>query len=158
MSLTRSITRALTQPLTRAITDPGVGGGGAAPPSMTFELASGYIYARFPWRGDVTYAAVNRVDVTNKAASATTNGVVQVEGTRLIPIATARDGIAAAFNAAVSNQTIQFGGDDAPPLKYNNSYIGGNHGAAVGLKITSTAHGKTVGDIGSQWSDGSKAV
>lgn len=131
-------------------------GGGGLPNTIVVELASGYLYARYPW--DATYDAVQRVTVSAVSASSTSNGCVQPNGIRLIPIATSRTGMVAAFNAAVSAKTITYEGDDSAPLKYNNTFIGGNHGVAVGIKITATAHGKTVADIGSEWSDGSKSV
>lgn len=131
-------------------------GGGGLPNTIVVELASGYLYARYPW--DATYDAVQRVTVSAVSASSTSNGCVQPSGIRLIPIATARTGMVAAFNSAVSAQTIASEGDDAAPVKYNNTFIGGNHGAAVGIKVTATAHGKTVADLYSEWSDGSKSV
>lgn len=140
------LTRSPTRPLTRAITESGVGGGAN---TMTVELASGYLYSRFPW--DATYDAVQRVTVTAVAASSTANGCVQPSGIKLIPIATARTGMVAAFNAAASAQIIASQTDDAPPVKYNNHFMGGNHGPNVAKRITATAHGKTAGDIGSQW-------
>lgn len=157
MSLTRSITRALTDPaLTRSMTDPGAGGGGL-PNTMVVELASGYLYARFPW--DASYDAVQRITVTAVPASDIINGVTQPTGIRRIPIATSRTGMVAAFNAAVAAADVLVGqNDDAPPVKYNNTFIGGNHGALSTIRVTSTAHGKTVADIGSEWSDGAKSV
>ena len=150
--ITQPLTRALTQPLTRPLTAPGIGGGGL-PNTMVVELASGYLYARFPW--DATYDAVQRITVTAVSASATANGCVQPSGIKLIPIATARTGMATAYNAAASAQTIAGQADDAPPVKYNNTYIGGNHGASFTKKITATAHGKAAADIGSLWTNGS---
>lgn len=151
MSLTRSITRALTQPLTRGMTAPGAGG--SLPNTMVVELASGYLYARTPW--DATYDAVQRITVTAVTASATANGCVQPSGIKLIPIATARGSMVTAYNAAATAQTIAGQTDDAPPCKYNNTFIGGNHGANVSKKITCTAHGKVAADIGSLWTNGS---
>jgi hypothetical protein len=46
-------------------------------------------------------------------------------------------------------------GDDSAPTKICNSYMGGNHGNSGMLRVTSTAHGKTVADVGSKWVDGS---
>ena len=149
--LTRKLTRRITQAITRTITQAAVGGG--LPNTMVVELASGYLYARFPW--DATYDAVQRITVTAVSASATANGCVQPSGLYKIPIATARDGVVAAFNAAAGTSLAIAGQtDDAPPVKYNNTYIGGNHGANSCKKITATAHGKTVADIGSQWVSG----
>lgn len=134
-----------------AITQAGAGGG--LPNTMVVELASGYLYARFPW--DATYDAVQRITVTAVSASSTANGCVQPSGIKLIPIATARTGMVTAYNAAASAQTIAGQADDAPPCKYNNTFIGGNHGASVAKNITATAHGKATADIGSLWTNGS---
>ena len=155
MSLTRSISRALTDPaLTRSMTDPGAGGG--LPNTMVVELASGVLYVRTA--RDATYDQVWKISVNDVPASATANGCVNPSGIRLIPIATARTGMIAAFNAAVTAQRLSFEGDDGAPVRYNNSFTGGAHAHSVGIKVTSTAHGKTVADLYSEWSDGSKSV
>ncbi len=133
---------------------PGLGGG--LPNTMTVELASGYLYARFPW--DATYDAVQRITVTAVPASATANGCVAPSGIRLIPIATAREAMATAFNAAASAQYVSPEQDDSPPVKYNNLYVAGGHGLTVASTVTAASHGKTVADIGSEWSDGAKSV
>ena len=139
-----------------ALTAPGTGGGGL-PNTMVVELASGYLYARFPW--DATYDAVQRITVTAVPASDIINGVTQPSQIRRIAIATSRTGMVAAFNAAVGAADIFVGEVDvAPPVKYNNTFIGGNHGALASIRVTATAHGKTVADIGSEWSDGTKSV
>lgn len=116
---------------------------------MTFELASGYIYARFPW--DATDDAVQVIKVTADTPSMTETGTVQPWGVRKIPKATSRTGIIAAYNASVLYLAGQ--NDDPAPMRYNNTFVGGNHGPACALKFTATAHGKTVGDIGSRWQD-----
>ena len=41
--------------------------------------------------------------------------------------------------------------DDICPIKYNSSYMGGNHGMTFGIKLTAESHGKTEVDIGSTW-------
>lgn len=128
----------------------GQSGGELLPDLMVIEVASGYLYARFAW--DATYDVVQRMAVTAVSPSATTNGVVQPSGFRRIPIATSRTGMIAAFDAAIgTGDSFAGNADDAPPVKYNNTYIGGNHGAAFAKKITAVGHGKTVADIGSQW-------
>lgn len=149
--LARFAARFLPNYLASAITQAGAGGG--LPNTMTVELASGYLYARFPW--DATYDAVQRITVTAVSASSTANGCVQPSGIRLIPVATARTSIATAYNAASGAQIIAGQSDDAPPCKYNNTFIGGNHGANVAKKITATSHGKATADIGSLWTNGS---
>jgi hypothetical protein len=128
-------------------------GNSGLPNTMTLEISSGDVYARFPW--NATYDAVQRFAVTSTTASATANGCVQPTGIRRIPIATARSAIKTAFDAATgTGDSFASQADDAPPVRYNNTYIGGNHGAAFGKRVTATAHGKTVADIGSQWLSG----
>lgn len=48
---------------------------------------------------------------------------------------------------------LQTSADDAAPLQYNGTYIGGNHGAFIVKEVTATAHGKTTPDVGSEWTD-----
>jgi hypothetical protein len=128
-------------------------GGDSLPNTMTFEVSGGDVYARFPW--NATYDAVQRFAVTSTTASATANGCVQPTGIRRIPIATGKTAIKTAFDAATGAADIFASQtDDAPPCRYNNTYIGGNHGVFSGKVITATGHGKTVADIGSQWLSG----
>lgn len=151
MSITQSLTRPLTSAITSPLTAPGIGGGGL-PNTMVVELASGYLYARFPW--DATDDAVQVMKVTADTPSMATTGTVQPWGIRKIPKATSRTGIIAAYNASVLYLADQ--SDDSAPMRYNNTFVGGNHGPAVAVKITCAAgHGKTVADIGSQWQDSS---
>lgn len=70
--LTRNLTRRITQALTRKATEPG--SGGAASETMTIEVASGYLYARFPW--DETNDAVQAIKVTADTPSMSATGVV----------------------------------------------------------------------------------
>lgn len=133
-------------------------GGAVAAPLTVIEVAAGYLYARFPW--DATYDCVQCYKVTADTPSMELTGVVQPWGIRKIPIATARANIASAFNASVL--TIASQGDDPPPIKFNNTFVGGNHGHAIGVKVTGSTtgtdtapHGKTFADIGSEWTDSS---
>ena len=129
---------------------------GGALPAMVIEVAAGYLYARFPW--DATYDCVQCMKVTADTPSADATGCVNPWGIRKIPIATTRSNIASAFNSSVlyiANQS-----DDAPPIKFNNTFVGGNHGHAIGVKVTGSTtgtdtapHGKTFADIGSEWTD-----
>ena len=43
--------------------------------------------------------------------------------------------------------------DNIAPANYNGTYIGAGHGTNSVQKITVTAHGKTVQDVGSEWTD-----
>ena len=119
------------------------------PPVMTIELADGNLYARFPW--SATHDAVQRIAVTG--ASTTANGCVQPTGCRRIPIATAREGMIAAFNAAIiaAGDYIYNQSDDSAPVNYNDTFIAGSHGPTAARQIVATAHGKTLDDVGSQW-------
>lgn len=51
---------------------------------------------------------------------------------------------------------IHVTGDDISPIFVCGSYIGANHGWAAGPRLTMTGHGKTLVDLGSQWSDGTR--
>ncbi len=46
-------------------------------------------------------------------------------------------------------------GDDAAPWRINGTFIGGNHGCSDVLEITTTRHGRTTMDLGSEWHDAS---
>jgi len=80
------------------------------------------------------------------------NNIVNPSQIKTIPKATARNNLISAYNSGV---LIVTQGDDAAPLHYNNTYIGGNHGAFVVHQISANAHGKTYTDVGSKWSNGS---
>lgn len=147
LSITRSLTRPLTAPLTRAITDSVAGG--SLPNTMVVELTSDYLFARYPW--DATYDAVQRIARNITPGALFPNGCAGPNGIRLIPIATARTDMVAAFNAASSSQIIADEGDSVGPMKYNGTFIAGIHGTNAVRQVTAAAHGKTVGDIGSQW-------
>ena len=45
-------------------------------------------------------------------------------------------------------------GDEISPIFAGGSYIGANHGWAAGPRLAMAAHGKTLADVGSRWSDG----
>ena len=46
-----------------------------------------------------------------------------------------------------------FAADETAPPNFPQTYLGGNHGVSFGVRVTSTNHGKTYGDIGSVWKD-----
>lgn len=79
------------------------------------------------------------------------NDVVNFAGVKLIPNNTIAAGTESAYN--FSKDILAYQGDDAAPLNYNGTYIGGNHGANVIQQITDASHGKTTADIGSEWTD-----
>lgn len=55
------------------------------------------------------------------------------------------------YNFYIDGVAVHGMGDDASPMILNDQWIGANHGW-FGYKVTATGHGKTVADIGSQWS------
>lgn len=59
-----------------------------------------------------------------------------------------------AKNVVTTGNTIKAVVDDIAPVYINGSYRGGNHGHLGAWTITLTAHGKTIADIGSVWTDG----
>jgi len=112
--------------------------------SVTISAASAYL--RAPW--SATLDSVHRVRIYS--TDTTVNGPVDFYGVRTIPIATANTS-AAILAAYTSGTVIASQADSVGPLKYNGTYIGGNHGPFVGHSITQVGHGKTVSDIGSTW-------
>lgn len=53
-----------------------------------------------------------------------------------------------------SNGTLlKEAGDDICPVFINGSYVGGNHGWYYAQKVISTAHGKTLADVGAEYVD-----
>lgn len=57
------------------------------------------------------------------------------------------------YYASGEYTTIHAPVDDITPVNVNGTYIGANHGAAVGIIVTSSGHDKTSEDIGSEWKD-----
>lgn len=52
-----------------------------------------------------------------------------------------------------SGTLIHIAPDDAAPVFLNSSYIGAAHGYISMIALVSNGHGKTVQDVGSQWTD-----
>lgn len=77
------------------------------------------------------------------------SGVVDFYGTRFID----RDSVEtkAAFNQ--STEVHNAGVDESCPIRYNEMFQAGGHGA-IGYTANMIAHGKTSVDVGSIWSDG----
>lgn len=146
MAVVTPVVSAVAQAVVSAI--PGIGGGGL-PDTMSIQLANGYLYSRYEWPGDAANDAVQRYTLTAVPASYLANGVVAPSSIRLIPKATTDAGMAAAFEASTSYLATQ--PDEAGPMKYNNTFIGGSHGPGFPKKLTAVAHGKTTADIGSVW-------
>lgn len=81
------------------------------------------------------------------------NSTVNYQGARRVSKLTS--GISGAWATAT---VLHSAGDDAGPMQYNNTYIGGNHGAAIVHEVTASGHGKTVADVGSEWTDGAGEI
>ncbi len=77
------------------------------------------------------------------------NNIINPWSIKTIPAATSKDGTVAAF---ATGTLLVTQGDDAAPVNYNGTYIGGNHGALVLIPVTHTAHGKGFKDVGSIYS------
>jgi len=56
-------------------------------------------------------------------------------------------------NDKYNGKTIRLNGDDVAPVRMMGATIGANHGYSRS-NLTLAAHGKTVADVGSVWSDG----
>lgn len=76
------------------------------------------------------------------------NNVINFQDTKLIDGGEVND--IAIFEAG---ELIHNCPDDAAPNNYNGSFIGGNHGCSDMRVVTSTGHGKTNEDVGSEWLD-----
>lgn len=111
--------------------------------------ANDLVYVRSSW--STTKDLVQRMRL-HTGATYTTNDVVEFNSARLIPATTLDADTVSGYNSSTTVLSTQ--GDDAGPVKYNNTYIGAEHGANIGVTIPSTAHGKTVVDVGSEWTDG----
>ena len=51
------------------------------------------------------------------------------------------------------DQVLAFSTDECSPMIMGGEDIGGNHGHPCGLQVTSPAHGLTVRDVGTRWTD-----
>ena len=56
----------------------------------------------------------------------------------------------------ITGTVFKNSGDDVTPLFLQDSYVGANHGYSELIRLTATAHGKTVDDTGSLWAIGGK--
>ncbi len=87
-------------------------------------------------------------DIVSVAGIGQFNGQVNLYGAFLIKKTAPMD-----IASLRSGNYIHRFGDDATPWNINGTYIGANHGASVGMEITSPGHGKGTGDLGSLWQD-----
>ncbi|MCK9266501.1 hypothetical protein M0P98_06440 [bacterium] len=76
------------------------------------------------------------------------NNQINFSGTFLIDKSTPM-----ALPALNKGKYIHGNGDDSTPWNLNGTYIGANHGAAVGFDLLSEGHNRTTEDLGTQWED-----
>ena len=118
---------------------------GQAQPALVVQRQGQTVYVRSHWSS--TLDLIQRIALST--GTAFTNDTVNLTGARTA-LKTVTD-TASAFNGGT---VLASQGDDACPMNYNGTYIGANHGAFIVRETTATAHGKTVFDVGSQWTDG----
>lgn len=103
---------------------------------IVVEKSGSSYYLHSPWRGDQQIVAEWGFD--------SRSGLFQPQTVSLRP------DVASIIQASTP--------DEAPPLRLNGGFIGGNHGHIQSLVTTSpSAHGETNEDVGSVWSDGASA-
>jgi len=115
------------------------------PMSVTKSGNNLYIRAKFTSTLDIIQLVVMAT------GTAFTNDTVNVQGARTCDNTLSKTSNVEAWNTGT---VLAVQGDSSAPIKYNGTYIGGNHGAFVVKEITATGHGKTVVDVGSEWVDG----
>lgn len=139
--------------------DPAVFGKSNAP--MTVAVQGGYAFIRAPLQQSATEDIVWRVLVSQTpaytaAGVATKTGVVDFFGARVISRSTPAGQTIAAYNLSTQLWGIETG-DERTPVHINGIYIGAGHGIP-GYELTKAAHGKTIADTGSTWTDGAGKV
>ncbi|MHC5351701.1 hypothetical protein [Metapseudomonas furukawaii] len=76
-----------------------------------------------------------------------TNNPLNLTGIKTVPRGgDVNDAVAFAKGDLLSPQ-----GDDIAPIRYNDTYVGANHGPAIVQEVTFPNHGKTDADVGSDW-------
>lgn len=126
----------------------GMIGGGGGIRDVTAIKSGTYLYVRTDWTAE--YDLVQKVDLW-ETATAFNNSPVRFVSVGTIPVATAdADVPTTAYTATYASDIT----DDIAPIYINGTYIGANHGAFVAVLATMTGHGKTVEDVGSEWTDG----
>jgi len=115
------------------------------PMSVTKSGNNLYIRAKFTSTLDIIQLVVMAT------GTAFTNDTVNVQGARTCDNTLSKLSNVAAWNTGT---ILAVQGDSTAPIQYNGTYIGGNHGAYVVNEVTATGHGKTVVDVGSEWTDG----
>lgn len=113
---------------------------GTGPMSITKSGNALYVRGSF----DDTYDILQLVQLANGS-----NSTVNVMGARKALKTVTDDATAWGTGTILGTQ-----GDSSAPIQINGTYIGANHGAFIVQQVTANAHGKTVVDVGSEWTDG----
>lgn len=102
---------------------------------------------RTKWDGDTDLVQL----IAMKSGLSYVPDMVNFMGARLVP----NDQIdaLAGFNTATGANILGAQSDDATPFLIEGSFLGANHGCDKLKRVPATAHGKTVEDIGSVWTD-----
>lgn len=119
-----------------------------SPSALKIQFDSSQMYVRSPW--DATLDCVQRV-LLSPTRTAGANNPLEFGGARKIANSTALSSTVSEWTGSGASAPIANQLDDAPPVKINSQWIGGNHLATIGKSCTSNAHGKTAADIGSRW-------
>ena len=70
----------------------------------------------------------------------------------------ARNNLWSPTQVLVNSLLIDSQSDDNCPVNIAGMYIGGNHGSTGNKRVTVTAHGKTLADVGSTWTDSAGTI
>lgn len=81
------------------------------------------------------------------------NNVIGFRGVWLVSKSASNDVSSYEAGSRIATQ-----GDDAAPIQYNQSFIGGNHGHSRMRIVTANGHGKTSVDIGSRYTNGASGT
>lgn len=108
---------------------------------IKLKFRDNYVFIARDWSDDEYL--VSRINI-NRKASVDNNPNINFEQDYL---ANKQGGI------DVSSKSIKDCGDDICPANIFGSYIGGNHGWNMPYKVISSAHGKTVKDVGAIYRD-----
>lgn len=112
-----------------------------APPRITIVKSGNVYYFRSPFNDIYDVVMIMGVNTT-------TNSSLNISAAKLITKS----------GNTITDLGFQMSGgssDDSCPSNINNGYIGGNHGNSGAITITATAHGKTLADVGSSYTDSS---
>jgi len=102
---------------------------------------------RTKWDSDTDFVQL----MSMKSGLSYVPDMVNFMGARLVP--NAQIDALAGYSAATGANIIGAQSDDATPFLIEGSFIGANHGSDKLKNVPATAHGKTVEDIGSVWTD-----